>query len=209
MSTKHQNTDYWKAISVKKIEEYWNSPLANARSSWFCEQLKQFSFDSIFECGYLSGRNLDYIRQAFPDVRISGLEINPDAIEYAKEKTKDKDIGLFEMDIYDLNSVVEKSDIVFTMGVLIHIVPEDIKNVLEKMIASSSKYVINIEDIGPRDLLVGSANANPKLGVGTQWQWNVDLVQEYGNLGYSADVISLPNEVRTNGASSMVIVKVK
>lgn len=207
MISKQQQADHWKNKDLKIIESYWNSPKASLRSIWFCEQLKQFKFESIFEVGFFSGRNLKYILEAFVDSKVGGIEINPKAVKYAKEKLHNT--NLLELDLHNLDSITDRYDIIFTSGVLIHIPPKDLKSVIEKMIKKSNKYLMHIEELGPSELIAcPEKRLMPKYKVSDQWQWNCDLISIYKDLGFISQTIELPDEIRTNGAKQMVIVKV-
>ena len=87
MTTRKSQSKHWQSDKTLKIvESYWTSPPARKRSQWFVEQLKNYSFGSIFEVGFFAGRNLKYITEEFPTATIAGLEINPKATKFAKDK---------------------------------------------------------------------------------------------------------------------------
>jgi trans-aconitate methyltransferase len=110
----------WADQTTEKISAYWEYPNFAKRAKWLAEQLKQYKFESIFEVGLFSGRNLKIMKDAFPKIKIGGIDINETAIKLAKEKIPEaylKSCSVYDMDIHD------KWDIVFTMGVMIHIPP--------------------------------------------------------------------------------------
>jgi SAM-dependent methyltransferase len=158
------------------------------------------------EVGSFAGRNLFYLQQAFPKVSLIGLEINPTAVKYAREKVPNA--SFVESDLHDLDAMNGVFDLVFTSGVLIHIPPVDLKGVLEKLVRKSSKYLVHLEELGPSELVAcPDPSQRPKKKVSDQWQWNVDLVRLYQELGYQCEVIELPAETRTNGARELVVVR--
>lgn len=201
-------SDHWKKDkNLNTIESYLSSPPAIERSKWFAEQLAPYEFDSIFEVGVFAGRNIKYIKESFPSVHTAGLEINPKAVRFAREK-----VGMGKellcMDAHDMGSISEKFDIVFTSGVLIHFMPEDVKGMLEKMLKMSNKYVMHIEQLGQGNLTAGPKHMKPSYKVSGQMQWDVNLIDIYKELGYDANVVKLPDSCKTNGAAELIVVKV-
>lgn len=195
---------YWADKDLKSIQSYWDSPPATLRSKWFVEQLKNYKFNSIFEIGFYAGRNLAYVQHTFPLINIGGLEINKKATDFAK--TKLPKANLLCMDLHDMHNIQDKYDLVFTSGVLIHVPPDEIPNVLYKCLDLSSKYVMHIETIGKNEVAAGPKNLNPVYKVSDQLQWNPDIVSVYRNLGFDVKIIKLPDDCKTNGASELVII---
>lgn len=196
--------NYWASKDLGAIQSYWDSPPATARSKWFVEQLKNYQFNSIFEIGYFSGRNLKYIGEAFPETSINGLEINKKAVDFAKVRLPKA--NLLNMNLHDIHNIKEKYDIVFTSGVLIHVPPDEITNVALKCLDLSKGWVMHIETLGKSEVSAGPKHLNPTYKVSDQLQWNVDLVSTYRNIGFNVKVIKLPDDYKTNGASELVIV---
>lgn len=195
---------HWAEKSSNIIQSYWDSPPATLRSKWFVEELKQYQFNSIFEIGFFSGRNLKYIKEAFPSTSVHGLEINKKAVDFAKMKLPNTD--LLCMDLHDMHNIKQKYDLVFTSGVLIHVPPDEIPNVLLKCLDLSSKYVMHIESIGKNEVAAGPKNLKPVYKVSDQLQWNPDIISVYKNLGFDVQVIKLPDDCKTNGASELIII---
>ena len=205
MIAKDFQTNHWKGKKLNVVESYWTSPPATRRSLWFCEQLKQFDFDSIFEVGFFSGRNLHYINKSF-NAKIAGLEVNPKAVGFAREKLNSTE--LYEMDLHDIDTIADKYDIVFTSGVLIHVPPEHIESAVIKMINRANKYVMHIEHNGNNEVVAGPKNLNPTYKVSDQIQFAPDLISVYRKLGFDCIVTDLPDDAKTNGAKELIIVKV-
>lgn len=207
MIDKNYQTNHWKSKDKKIVQSYWESPPATKRSLWLCEQLKQYDFSSIFECGFFSGRNLRYICDHFPNKEVSGLEINKVAIDFAKQKLPK--LNLIEKNIYDVDQIGKKYDIIFTSGVLIHIVPQDIENIVKKMITVCNKYIIHVEDVGKNEVVAGPKNLKPVYKISDQVQFAPDLISFYDKVGFKSEIISLPKEIQTNGAKHMLVVNIK
>ena len=135
MFTKYSQNKHWGNKKVNR-KSYWNPGPASERSKWFCEQLKKYDFHSICEVGMMAGRNLRHIREYFPNVEINAFDINQKAVEFAKKNLPESNI--WHMDIHDVTKCKQKFDIVFTSGVLIHLLPETILSALKNLI---SKYI--------------------------------------------------------------------
>jgi len=207
MSIKESQSQHWAGKDLKIIQSYWDSPPATKRSKWFVEQLKRYEFDSIGEIGFFAGRNLRYIKEAFPGKEIAGIEVNPKAVRFAREKLG-KDVKLLCEDLHDLNSVDWEADVVFTSGVLIHVPPDDMHTVIKfNIIPSAAKYVMHLEQLGQNEVVAGPKELKPTYKVSGQIQWNPDLVSVYKELGYDPKVIKLPDDCKTNGAAELVVVK--
>jgi pseudaminic acid biosynthesis-associated methylase len=98
----------------------------------------------ILELGANIGMNIAPIKSLFPEVSISGVEINPKACEILKSTGCD----VIEGSILDLN-LDEKFDLVFTKGVLIHINPDELTKVYKTLYSNSTKYILVAEYYNP------------------------------------------------------------
>ena len=101
---------------------------------------------SILEMGANIGMNLRALSPLMPSAQLHAIEINPQAAEVLR--------GLpFVDSIYEgsiLNYVVEQQfDLVFSKGVLIHLAPEMLPEVYDKMVEASSRYVLIAEYYNP------------------------------------------------------------
>ncbi|MFA5023399.1 MAG: methyltransferase domain-containing protein [Patescibacteria group bacterium] len=205
MISNELQTKFWSTVKMDTINAYWISPPATKRSLWFCDVLKNYDFDSVMEIGFLSGRNLKYIKDVFPIVSISGIEVNHLAVEFARNKLPECD--LVELDLHNLPQLNKKADLVFTSGVLIHITPNELENAVRKIADKANKYVMHMEQLGSGDVCAGPKELKPSYKVSNQIQWNQDLVGVYRKIGYEPEVIELPADVRTNGARELLVVK--
>ncbi|MTD94674.1 methyltransferase domain-containing protein [Hyphomicrobium sp. xq] len=100
---------------------------------------KATNLASILECGCNIGRNIEFLNVLLPDASKSVIEISQPAFEYVTRR---------HALAYAFNGSIEASDLddtfdlVFTMGVLIHIHPDDLLKTMQKMFAYSSKYIL-------------------------------------------------------------------
>ncbi|WP_228448570.1 pseudaminic acid biosynthesis-associated methylase [Sulfurospirillum diekertiae] len=101
--------------------------------------------NSIMEFGSNIGLNLLAIQQLLPDINLSSIEINSDAIEYLK---KIENLNIYHTSILEF-TVDRKRDFVFTKGVLIHINPEELQKTYEILYETSNRYICVCEYYNP------------------------------------------------------------
>jgi spore coat polysaccharide biosynthesis protein SpsF len=106
---------------------------------------------SIIEFGSNIGLNLMAIKNLIPDIELSAIEINKNACDKLKKIVNQNNIKNDSILNVKLN---KKYDIVLTKGVLIHINPENLQNVYEKMYNASSKYIIICEYFNPTPVTI-------------------------------------------------------
>jgi trans-aconitate methyltransferase len=204
MSLVKEQTKYWATRDLGTIHAYWESTPAILRGKWFAEQLKNLQFDSVFEVGFFSGRNLKCIQEIFPDAALNGLEVNRRAVDFAKIKIPTA--NLLHQDLHEMHNLTQKFDVVFTSAVLIHIPPDEIQNVIFKCLDLSQKYVLHLESVGRSEVAIGPKQLNPTLKISEQLQWNVNILNIYRELGFKPQIIKFPDAYKNNGVSELVIV---
>jgi pseudaminic acid biosynthesis-associated methylase len=107
------------------------------------EKMLQETHDGVgnfLECGCNIGRNIEQLKLALPNAKPSIIEISESAYKFV---TSRYDFA----EAYNgpiLDSGLEKAsyDLVFTMGVLIHINPDQLLDNMKKMFEYSKKYVL-------------------------------------------------------------------
>jgi len=101
---------------------------------------------SILEFGANIGMNVDALSLLLPNTNCSGVEINSDAAKILERKPSCKEV--FNTSIFDF-STDQKFDLTLIKGVLIHINPDMLHNVYEKLYQYSSKYILIAEYYNP------------------------------------------------------------
>jgi pseudaminic acid biosynthesis-associated methylase len=111
---------------------------------------------SVFEVGCNVGQNLMAIKSAMrildPDqvVNVGACEPN----EYARSIAKSQ-CDVFADEAKDLDPAVHGMyDIVLCAGVLIHVPPDEISEVVDKVTALSRRYIILVEYFAPKERMV-------------------------------------------------------
>jgi pseudaminic acid biosynthesis-associated methylase len=103
---------------------------------------------SIIEFGSNVGNNLHAIRNLLPYINLSAIEINASAVEHLK---KIENLSIHHQSILDFVPQ-ETKDFVFIKGVLIHINPDMLPAVYQKLYETSNRYVCLIEYYNPTPL---------------------------------------------------------
>ena len=114
----------------EKGSEAWEKMLSKCEKENF----------KILECGCNIGRNISQIKKAFPNFSTSVIEINKEALEICKSKNKIE--KSFNGSIINCDFEPNQFDLVFTMGVLIHIAPENLIDTMSKIKNLSKRYVL-------------------------------------------------------------------
>ena len=96
----------------------------------------------ILEFGCGIGRNIEYLKQYFPESNtITGSDISKKSLEYAKKQKKNKGVSFLE-----INELKNKSyDLIFVAGVFHHIPPEERREtmrVLHSLLAEEGRMFI-------------------------------------------------------------------
>lgn len=95
---------------------------------------------SVLECGCNIGRNIDFLNAVLPEASKNIIEISKPAFEFVTEQYS---LGkTFNGSIEDSAFQAEAFELVYTMGVLIHVHPDDLLRNMEKMFNYSSRYIL-------------------------------------------------------------------
>lgn len=109
-------------------------------AAWKLMLHKTEPVNSILECGCNIGRNIDFLNEVLPQASKSIIEISQSAFEFV---TSRHDLAnAFNGAIEDSNLEDRSFDLVFTMGVLIHIHPDNLLKNMERMYKLSSGYIL-------------------------------------------------------------------
>ena len=131
---KNQNFD------LNKGADAWKIMLKNANR-----------IDSILECGCNVGRNINFLNLILPETEKSIIEINKTAFEFV--------IKNFTLQQTFNGSITQSNlrnnfDLVFTMGVLIHIHPDNLLENMKKIASYSRKYILFGESFNRTPMMI-------------------------------------------------------
>lgn len=115
---------------------------------------KMENIESVIEFGSNIGLNLKAMKTILPNLECSAIEINHKAASILKEDTFFKNgVHVFEQSILEYEPK-KQYDFVFTAGVLIHINPDELDKVYEKLYLSSKRYICIDEYYNPAPVTV-------------------------------------------------------
>ena len=139
-----------------KQEEFWagefgseyigrndDAQLLASNLSFFSKALKQAGqISSCLELGANIGMNLKALQLLYPGICLKAVEINPDAGMRLSNLIGRNNVFQGSISEY---LVVEKVDLSFTKGVLIHINPNMLATVYEKLYQASNRFILVCE----------------------------------------------------------------
>lgn len=189
---------------MNEQESFWVNQIADeylATNANFDTELSERAWNQMFskidtsrisnflECGSNLGRNLLSLMRVLPKSSQSLIEISPTAYKMAVERFAP---------LHSYNGPIKESkfpiqfDLVFSMGVLIHVNPDDLLATMEKMYQHSKKYILIGEYFNRTPVTLpyrGSENKLFKRDFGRLFLENTDCkLVNYGFLwGYEFD----------------------
>jgi pseudaminic acid biosynthesis-associated methylase len=117
--------------------------LPSALALW-AEILKLAPVKSVVEFGANIGTNIRAIRQLLPGVQTAGVEINKAAAGMLQRQAEE----VFEESVLTWEPP-KTWDLSFTRGVLIHVAPNDLPKVYDRLFRASNRYVLVAEYYNP------------------------------------------------------------
>jgi trans-aconitate methyltransferase len=133
---------YWASLTDYHLTND-DDPIAHERSRWLADTIvPMIAPDSLLEVGTNSGRNLQYISQARPQMILKGIDVNARAIALARSKRLP--ITFEVADANDWAEAADSWDAVLTMSVLDHI-PDEGAETLAEHISESASAMISVE----------------------------------------------------------------
>lgn len=160
---KTEQEEFWASnFGNEYIERNQSGQLLASNLQFFSTVLRSVgSVHSCLEFGANIGMNLQALGLLFPESEFSAVEINKTASQGLKRrlpKTK-----VFNGSIQDFEVTPSSHDLVFTKGVLIHINPDALPDVYEKMYRSSKRYVLVAEYYNPSPVAIRYRGHDNKL----------------------------------------------
>jgi pseudaminic acid biosynthesis-associated methylase len=131
---------------------------------------------SLIEFGANIGMNLKAIKKLFPKINLFGIEINKKAADELAEKIgKDR---VFNDSIFNFD-IKTSYDVALIKGVLIHINPDMLPLVYEKLYEASNRYILVCEYYNPSPVTVTYRGHSDKL---FKRDFAGDLLEKYSDL---------------------------
>lgn len=163
---KTEQEDFWRgAFGTEYIGRNNSQEIIASNVGNFSKILKSCNskINSVLEFGSNIGNNLKAINTLIPNVQCSAIEINKTAVDILKNDSFFKNnLTVYEGSILDF-----KCDKIFDLTliktVLIHINPEMLNNVYEKLYTYSNRYIVICEYYNPTPVMVEYRGNQNKL----------------------------------------------
>lgn len=136
---------------------------------WELMLSKAKGIHNILECGCNIGRNMKFLELVLPDAEKSIIELSETA--YQRVTSNFKLEHSFNGSILESNLPKNSFNLVFSMGVLIHISPDILLDNMAKMYSYSNKYI-----------LIGEYFSRSPVMIEYQGQKNKLFKQDFGKL---------------------------
>jgi pseudaminic acid biosynthesis-associated methylase len=142
MSFNSQQEKFWATTYandyIKKNSEF-DHKLGSEAWEYMLQKI-QGKVKNYLECGCNVGRNITQLQLAFPEAKPSIIEISRAAFNFVT--AHHEFTNAYNGSILNSNFEKESFDLVFTMGVLIHINPDQLLEHMAKMYGYSKKYIL-------------------------------------------------------------------
>jgi pseudaminic acid biosynthesis-associated methylase len=157
MPTKKNKTnplEFWQGstgndyIERNQFEEWKLKP----GKAGFQKILRNLKFKSVLEVGSNIGLNLMYLTQIYgEDIDLYAVEPNTVAFNRLTSEAQLENLkNAWNCNAFNLPPEDGSIDLVFTKGVLIHILPEDLQRATDEIVRVSNKYILCIEYFSAR-----------------------------------------------------------
>ena len=162
MNFKTEQEDFWSGeFGNEYNERNKGDKILAANLSFFPKALKQAGLiSSCIEFGANIGMNIEALKLLYPDINLSAIEINSTASKILEGIIGKANVYNQSILDYDEN---EKHDLALIRGVLIHINPDELDAVYDKLYLSSRKYILMCEYYNPSPTTVSYRGHENKL----------------------------------------------
>ena len=162
MNFKSEQEAFWAGNFGKDyIKRNQSKELLASNINFFSKALKQArGLNSCVEFGANIGMNLKALKLLYPNMSLSGVEINATAAKELENSIGKE--GVFQGSILDYPTNSTK-DLSIIKGVLIHINPELLSAVYQKLYAASSNYILIAEYYNPSPVSINYRGHKDRL----------------------------------------------
>ena len=200
--------------SPRYVSSYWDDvdaagsdSVGRRRSEWLAALPPFRDAASALELGCGPGRNLWVLQQRHPAMALFGIDINPEGIAHARARVR----GEFRLgDLYEPGRLLgdTRVDVIFTMGVLIHLHPDTLPALVEAMRRHARKWLVFVEQVSETNEVVkGPARWRPTRRVtGDYIQWSPNLPAILAGLGLAFERSAVPRALQANGGRDLLVV---
>lgn len=177
-STEQEN--FWAGeFGDEYISRNESMPMLASKTAFFSQCLRKcvdlHKYNGVLEFGSNIGLNLKAIGALLPNINMTAVEINEKAAKICKEING---VDVFNGSIFDFLSE-KKFDLTFTCGVLIHINPDKLNIVYEKLYNYSNRYILVAEYYNPSPVEISYRGNKDRL---FKRDFAGELMDKYENL---------------------------
>ena len=141
MTTRNEQEEFWADdYALDYIRKNSDFDLALGKEAWQKMLARADKPQSILECGCNIGRNTRVLLDLLPTTAMSVIEISKPAYSHVTATYPLK--SAFNGSILDSSFTAETFDLVFTIGVVIHIHPDQLLANMRNMFEYSKKYIL-------------------------------------------------------------------
>ncbi len=154
--------DFWAGeFGNSYINRNQGSDLLASNLNFFSNALRRIDkTTSCLEFGANIGMNLRALHLLYPNMQLKAIEINKEAAKELAVSIGDKNV--FHGSIFDYPDT-DTVELALIKGVLIHINPEMLTVVYEKLYKASSKYILVAEYYNPSPVAIDYRGHNDRL----------------------------------------------
>jgi len=191
----NEQQKFWQSEYAEEyIKKNSDFDLHTGIKGWSTILNRTSNINSVLECGCNIGRNINFLNHLLPHASKSIIEISPKAFDFVTNQYKIE--KSFNGAILDSHFKKNTFDLTFTIGVLIHIHPDDLLQNMSKLFEYSNKYIVIGEYYNRTPVMIeyqGQINKLFKRDFGKLFleNFNVKLVDygflwghEYDNAGF-------------------------
>lgn len=151
MAYRTEQEEFWSGeFGDAYIERNQNKQIAAANTALFSEVMKLTDHvETVIEFGSNIGLNLRAIHTLLPKASLEAVEINRKAADILRNDSFfERPVKVHETSILEYEPAVQY-DFVLIKGVLIHMNPDELEHVYEKLYQSSRRYILLCEYYNP------------------------------------------------------------
>lgn len=162
MKYQTEQEEFWAgSFGDEYISRNKSTQLVASNLNFFSRVLKQVGKpESLIEFGANVGMNLKAIQLLYPEIRLHAIEINEKAASELADVIGSSNVH--NKSIFDF-STEEKYEVVLIKGVLIHINPDMLQQVYQKLYDTSRKFILISEYYNPTPVSVNYRGHNDRL----------------------------------------------
>ncbi len=154
--------DFWAGeFGNDYIERNKGKNILSSNLNFFSKALKNTNkLKSCIEFGSNIGMNLKALKLLYPDMNLKGIEINSKACDELSSIIGNENVinkSIFNIDI------AERFDLSLIKGVLIHINPEKLQQVYQKLYDATNSYILIAEYYNPNPVSIKYRNHENRL----------------------------------------------